>query len=397
MPTSSPSYARRRWPWFSRIAAVHSLAKWIRIRRATARGYNLIFAAVVFPPVLVMLAVALLQEPLRGDLTRTGGYSEHRFGWNQPQQRFAPPLVALRYDRPYDVVVLGDSFSSNPRGTGQTDPGAFWPNFLAQRTGLSVVVLNMFEMTFAELLAHPIFVKSPPRLFVLATVERYLTRDHADAVDQFMGELDRTCADAGQDPAPLPAFQPLAAQPVPWVRDTAPEVDLDQAANFLWKFIRRDVFGIDATSTRPLPLTRDDLFSSRASDILLVYDDELRKPAWTTPPALATAHCNLIDAQRRVQANGQTRFVYMPVPDKMTAYAEHLANPELRDMTLLPALYQRADLNQVRLLDALREAIRCGRKDVYMPNDTHWSSAAHSLVADAVVQTFDGSRHRAAC
>jgi hypothetical protein len=397
MPTSSSSEARRRWPWFSRIAAVHSVAKWSAVRRANARVYNLLFAAVVFPPVLVMLALALLQEPLRGDLTRTGGYSEHRFGWNQPQQRFVPPLAALRYDRPYDIVVLGDSFSSNPRGTGQTDSGAFWTNFLAQRTGLSVVVLNMFEITFAELLAHPIFVNSPPRLFVLATVERYLTRDHADAVDQFMGQLDRTCAEAGPAPAPLPAFRPLASQPVPWVRDTAPRVDLDQAANYLWKFVRRDVFGIEATSTRRLPLTRDDLFSSRASDILLVYDDELRKPAWTTPPALATAHCNLIDAQRRVQANGRTRFVYMPVPDKMTAYAEYLANPELRDTTLLPAFYQRAGLSQVRLLDALREAIRCGRKDVYMPNDTHWSTAAHSIVADVVVATVGGGQRHPAC
>jgi hypothetical protein len=377
------------------MAMVNALARWAGGRPASARGYNVLFIAAVIPPVLIMLVLALTQEPLRGDLTRPGGYTEAEYGWNQPQERFSPPLVATRYDRPFDVVVFGDSFSSSLRG--QTDPGAFWPNFLAQRTGLSTVVVTRFDMTLADLLRHPEFLRQPPRLLILETVERYLIRDFVLEVNERVGRFDRHCRLETHRLPALPAFRPLTVQPVPWTRDTEPEVNFDQAANFLWKAASRDVLGIDATRVVRLGLTHPDLFSSRASDQLLVYDDELRKVQATTAAALDQAYCTLVDAQNRVQGNGYTRFLFMAAPDKATAYADYLADAGLRQISPLPEFYRRSGLNQVALVQRFREAIRCGRKDVYMPNDTHWSSIAHRIVADAVVDALTGAQGKPAC
>lgn len=377
------------------MAGLWAFIRWSSTRSANARRYNRLFAVVIAPPVLVMLALALWQEPLRGDLTRPGGYAEDEYGWNQPQERFSPPFASVRYDRPFDVVVLGDSFSINP--TGQTDPGTYWTNFVAQRTGLSIVAISRFHMTLAELLRHPVFVETPPRLLILQTVERYMVRDFVLDVDRRMGRVDRDCRFAAQELPPLPGFRPVNARPVPWLRDTTPEIDFDQAANFLWKVVRRHVFGVDTTRVIRLGLVRPDLFSSRASDRLLVYDDELWKVRFITPATLNAAHCTLVDAQNRVQSNGRTRFLFMAAPDKVTAYAEHLAAPELRALSPLPEFYRRPSVNQVALVDRFRDAIRCGTKDAYMPNDTHWSSAGNRIVADAVVDALAGVPHRPAC
>jgi hypothetical protein len=396
MPSEPSSFvARRRLPLLERVAALCAAIASRWAGHADPRRYNRIFAAVVIPPVLVMLTLALWQEPLRGDLTRPGGYAEDQYGWNQPQERFSPPFAATRYDRPFDVVVLGDSFSTNP--TGQTDPGAYWTNFVAQRTGLSVVAVSRFDMTLADLLRHPVFVKTPPRLLILETVERYLVRDFVLEVDMRMGRIDRTCTVEGRELPHVPHFRPIKVAPVPWQRDTRPEVDFDQAANFLWKAVRRHLFNIDTTRVIRLGLARLDLFSSRASDKLLIYDDELRKARFTTPEALDAAYCTLIAAQNQVQANGQTHFLFIAAPDKATAYADHLTDPMLRDLSPLPEFYERPGLNQIALVERLRDAIRCGVKDVYMPNDTHWGSPAHRIVAEATIDALLGKPGRPAC
>jgi len=392
-PTSS--IARRSRPLLDRMAALHAFIRWANERSANARRYNLLFAAVVIPPVLVMLALALWQEPLRGDLTRPGGYAEDQYGWNQPQERFSPPFTSERYDRPFDVVVLGDSFSTNP--TGQTDPGTYWTNYFAQRTGLSIVAVSRFHTTLAELLRHPVFVKTPPLLLILETVERYMVRDFVTEVDVRVGRFDRSCVLAEQALPPLPDFRPVRVAPVPWERDTRPEVNFDQATNFLWKAVRRHLFDIDTTRVIRLGLDRPDLFSSRASDRLLVYDDEIWKARFITPEALDAAYCTLIDAQNRVQGNGRTRFLFMAAPDKLTAYAEYLTDPELGALSPLPEFYKRPGLNQVALVGRFRDAIACGNKDVYMPNDTHWSSTAHRIAAEAAIDALAGVADRPAC
>jgi hypothetical protein len=134
----------------------------------------------------------------------------------------------------------------------------------------------------------------------------------------------------------------------------------------------------------------DRLFSSRASDRLLVFDEEFDLEGWSRG-RIGQAICNLLAAQELVQRNGRTAFVFLIAPDKLTAYAEVLADRQHKGVDRLPGFYRETRLNQIRVLDPLRAAIRRHVRDVYLPNDTHWGSAAHEIVADQVVSYLAAS------
>src|SRR5262245_17673041 len=114
------------------------------------------FLALVLPALAILVGFTVHQAPAKGDLTRIGGYSENRYGWTAIHQRFVPPLVSTVYDQPYDVVIVGDSYSVQGLGN-QTDPGAYWTNHFAQLSGLSVVVVNIHYMTLLEVMEHPVY------------------------------------------------------------------------------------------------------------------------------------------------------------------------------------------------------------------------------------------------
>lgn len=353
--------------------------------QARAARYNRLVFALVLPPLVAMLAFAVIQAPLRGDLTRVGGFTENMYGWNHAQERFDPPLVSVEYDRPYDIVVLGDSFSSNP-GDGQTDPGAFWTNYLAQRTGLSVVVLTVPETNVRDLLHNRFFIDAPPRLMILQQVERYVIRNNVNEAERWLGPGFGNCASSRPGPMRrIDAGPSLAVGTVPWVRDTSTEFNFDQAVNVLWKSAWRELFGINLTRAERLPLVTDKLFSSGAGDRLLVYDDEFLLANWPRDQ-MARALCTLLGVQQAIEANGRTRFAFMIAPNKLSAYDAFVADPRFRGLSRLSEFYADRRLNQVALLDPLRAAIGCGLVDVYMPNDTHWGTPAHRIVANEVVR-----------
>jgi hypothetical protein len=379
--SKAPQGASRIWVLLRSVAAIAGF-----VSRPSPRLFIVTYAALLLPAVLVLLGLALVLQPLRGDLTRVGGFREAEYGWNGPQEQFDPPLVALQYDRPYDVVVLGDSFSANPGG--QSDPGLYWTNYLAQRTGLTVAVLHVFDVTLEELLRHPVYLLSPPRLVLLELVERYLMRDFVLEAGKPMGEFDDNCEVQSTNLPTFPPWRPLPVQTVTRTRDTMPGLDLHQAASYLWKVAARTLLGTDSTNVSRLALTRSDLFSSQAADQLLVHDDDVRKVRHATDQALESAHCKLIAIQNAVQRDGRTRFLFVPVPDKTTVYSEYLVDPQLRNLSRLPDLASKAGVSQVDLLRPLHQAISSGAKDLYMPNDTHWNSTGHRIAAETVVDAL---------
>jgi hypothetical protein len=80
--------------------------------------------------------------PVDGDLARVGGYAENDFGPIAPQAAFDQNLFKVTtdlkdYDKYYDVVVLGDSFSVD-----QVSRRFGWQNYFINRTGLSMIVFD---------------------------------------------------------------------------------------------------------------------------------------------------------------------------------------------------------------------------------------------------------------
>jgi hypothetical protein len=322
-------------------------------------------------------------EPLVGDLTRLGGLAEKDYGWNGEEEQFVPPLAEqANLDSQYPIIVLGDSFSTRTSADRQTPYGSFWTDFLAADTGLRVGVFNIEKYSLADILGSHAVQRNPPRLIVLELSERMLK--------QRLGR-GNVCGDEGG--RVIPSLSPETPAPVPtrFRRNTIPppaEAFVDQIADHWRKDVFRFAFGDAVTPTRLLPLARADLFTSRRPAQLLIYADDLLKVGWSDVD-WQTSRCALLADQSRVMANGRTSFVFVLAPDKSSAYARWLpAGPWQVDAA--PRLALAADLRMPRVDLALRAEIAAGMRDVYLPDDSHWSTAGSRIVARSVIEYMQG-------
>ena len=143
------------------------------------RRYTLLVLMPIAAVSILTIVLAIWLEPVRNDLTRLGGYPERDFGWNSPQLAFRPPLVPIAVpSQPYDIVVIGDSFSTSQfiaPNTSRVDDG-FWTDVFAQRTGLITGAFHRDDVSAAAYLASEVFKAAPPRLLIYEIVERELDR-----------------------------------------------------------------------------------------------------------------------------------------------------------------------------------------------------------------------------
>ena len=106
--------------------------------RTRFRRYNLLLIGLAYAAIVGFGLYGRHFEPLTGDLTRIGWFSENEFGWTLPQQRFVPPPApAATLDGSYDIIAVGDSFTAE-----EYNPGTAWPHVLARDTGLRVGVFD---------------------------------------------------------------------------------------------------------------------------------------------------------------------------------------------------------------------------------------------------------------
>lgn len=353
------------------------------------RRFAIGLLALVLVPVSVLFGVGLYLEPLEGDLTRTGSFAENDFGWNTRQLEFKRPLHEVgHYDRYYDVVVLGDSFSLSR-------PGWTWQNYLAAATDWSITTLDIGQVTLAQILANPIFRTTPPRVLILETVEREVP-GHMN-----VAECDTT-------PLPIPvSTQPLRPSSVTWrASDLQPlttvvqrdrsrqDIKLGYVRNYLWRsFLRTLPLKRQPGRAVKVQLADDAPFSSATKDALLVYRNDLRKGQGWRGMDLSQMACRIETMRRQVEKNGQTRFVFMVAPDKLTAYARYVRDDDLRNLSLLAELSDRLPHAMPRLDTALTSAIGSGEQDVYLPNDTHWGSSGYRIATETLLGFLQAPQH----
>lgn len=340
------------------------------------RRYNLILLVILGPMVALLVVTSFFLQPYDGGLTRLGGYPEKRYGWNEPQRRFNPPLYRqfmtreAAYREPVDVVVLGDSFTFSDQVS--------WPNYFVQQTGLTLHAFRLDKTPVSQLLETELYRRHPPRVLIYETVERELWNRLHDP-------------QAGCVLRPFPAgtarpLRPLAVHPQPFARDTrAAMLDFSLSIDVLSKVIPREYFGLDRTQVARLDLRQPAPFSSPERSRLLVYRDDLMKANWT-PAMWETIRCNLATLQNRVQANHATYFIALIAPDKLTAYSDLLADRNLASLSRLDLIESDPALHVTRLNHRLRASIRDGVTDVYLNNDTHWGSNGYERVARELVE-----------
>jgi len=341
------------------------------------RKYNLIIGV----PLLILfagfVALGLWMQPLDGDLTRMGGYTENDFGWNDPQERFEAKLFdsesGSAYKRYYDIVVLGDSFSI-------TFPRAQWQNYLVQATGLSLVTYKVDDVDIESFVARPAFLDHPPRIVIYQSVERsFIGRGHS----WNKGDCRSNLPTASKRP-PLeiqPGDQALSSH-TRNTRNGPLHPNLSSGVHYLKRLIKK-TFNKKSNRAIKIPLSRNDLFSNRQSGHLLVYRNDFERYQ-ISKEDLNQAICGLSYIQNTFEKNGKTFFIGMVAPDKLTAYMKVYKNFDHEKIQWLEEIAKHPELNVPRLDVALQNEIARGVRDVYLPNDTHWGSAGHRTVARAL-------------
>ena len=324
--------------------------------------------------------------PVDGDLARVGGYTENEFGLREPQVVFEKNLFKIAtdlkdYDRYYDVVVLGDSFSVD-----QASRLFGWQNYFINRTGLSMIVFDTRRFWPIEIYDSPEFKKHPPKVFVFESVERYLH--------------ERVAYFSGMTPPP-----PRAAQPAElFASNNSLKLNTkEQAPNTQAGYDPNHVLGhLGAIVQRHLrlnnqvvevPIDKKGLFSSTNDTDLLVYFDEFKKQK-LTPKDFEDLRLGADVFRKIIEGNGCTRFVMIVAPDKTSTFAPYLQDPAQATANLVAELAKDPGLPVPRTDLILSEAIATGKKDVYLPNDSHWGSIGHKLFADALADHLGASAQK---
>lgn len=325
-----------------------------------------------------LYALGIFLQPLYGDLTRLGGYSEREFGWTAPQLKFSKPLYTRdEYSRYHDVVILGDSFS-------RAWPEHQWQNYVVAATGWSIVTLDINSVNLKSILESESFRVAPPKLFILQSVERKFPERIKNG-----GKCEETQVQMHSS-----RFTALRSDSINRTREIEnyvgrernwEDIKLGFVTKYLWNNASRMVGGAERTEVRKLDLKQTAPFSSSNKSSLLVYKVDIEKSALWNSMALSEMTCRIDRIRNQVEANGQTRFVLMVAPDKLTAYSDYVSDNNLSALSRLAQFSQQSAGFSPRIDLALKSAIRNGEQDVYLPDDTHWGAAGHRITAETLL------------
>jgi len=321
-------------------------------------------------------------EPFSNELTRMGGYLENDYGWNNPQEHFQKPLFKKAssiedYTQHYDVIIVGNSFSD--------DESHGWQNYLANETGLTILLFNVFSVSVDNIINSDMYQINPPKLFIYESVERNIISQHNQCeYDKLPINSDFTPPPFNIDPLSIPVGKIARKRNVSSIKD----IDLSSSINYLSKSISRNLFNVNITEVHPFKLTKHGLFSSKTNDSLLVItrDFQLKDVNF---PEIETTKCSLLLLQNKIRANNKTEFITLIFPDKTTVYSDFIDDKSYSNMSILSKLEDTPGLNIVPIIDDFKQSVSDGVIDFYLPNDTHCGFFAYKQAAEALLELLN--------
>jgi hypothetical protein len=314
-----------------------------------------------------------------GDLSRVGGFSESQFGPRANYHHFNRNVTdfgqSIRdYNSYYDVIVIGDSFSN-----ARAIPSPAWQNFLSAKTGLRILSFHCDNLSLRELMSSPVFRSNPPRAVIFESAENGL---HTKLTD--FPPVSVPAAPPKKDPFTPKPMQISMRDVSHWPVNGC---DFNTAVHHATLQVKRALGIRVRSSVQKLNAPPAGLFSSTINDSMLVYYGDSWKLKPTSADWALIAQ-RFLAAQNAIQNNGKTHFTLMMAPDRSSIYGRWYANNHELRISVFEATDQFTHINTVPTLSVLRDAVYSGKTDVYLPNDTHWSSVGHELAAQAVEQHF---------
>ena len=337
--------------------------------------FNMLLLSVVALVSTILVSTSLYLEPITGNLTRVGGYSENDYGWNKPQERYAAPLYKVnteKYKGYDDLLVLGDSFSSG-------NPYINWVNYFVDGTGLTAQVLHFDHGGVERILASEDFQKTPPRYVVIESIEESVYRRFSSSHCK-LGDIEPPVRENDSSLKYQRKYNTTEVRR----KTNKSGLNLDTAGSYLVKAIPRAI-GVNTTRAIKLKINRNDLFSSKIKDHILITESDVEKEEWPRNSTSVIA-CNLLDAQMKIEANGYTKVVVMIVPDKLTTYSEVVNDLAYSQLSVISRIARESRLNLIRLDNFLQQEVTKGLVDIYLPDDTHWSSIGYKLASEHLAE-----------
>ena len=324
----------------------------------------------IFATVLTALSAGLFSwwaEPIHGDLTRIGRWSEHDFGPNA-----APPVIQVKAAgsslNNATAMVLGDSFSERN----------LWQSIFEVKTNYIVKTFNYFGIKNCVQEWVKEVIKNPAvRIVIIETIER-----------EFVARFDN------KTPVPLCSkgiFLPLeintevteAARPM-W----PPTVSFAYLSTTATNTVRSNLFNenySDRFRTVNAPLHADCAsFSNRRNNRILYLADDDVKNQWQDDD-IKNAVTNVLHIQNEVKQHGK-EFIFMLAPDKSSVYRHCLATDKAKlKQTKINQLLIEAGVNAPNMQSIFAEQANTV-VDLYDPDNTHWSTAGYILAGEIMSQ-----------
>lgn len=271
------------------------------------------------------------------------------------------------------VVTVGDSFS-NGGGGGRN---RYFQDYIASINDCNVLNIepyqsqNILELV-VTLLNNGYLEKVRPRYLIFSASEKFSVEKYALDID-FSSNVD-----LGNDNT----LQRMGYN----IAGSGPKITFLNAGNFkfilnafLYQFSDRALFS--KTFTRELSVP---LFTSKDQRKLLFYRDDIRKIALSTPRTVSLLNDNLNTVADMLAKKG-IKFYFMPCVDKYDLYSDFIvdnpypASTFFEELRKMPKRYTLIDTKAI-LLPELEKGV----KDVFYPDDTHWSWKASKKIFETV-------------
>lgn len=329
----------------------------------TAYSKTWIVLAAFFIPTFWLLALST--DPLVGDLTRIGGWTENDFGQNAPQPIIQVHANDLHSTAP-DIAVLGDSFSVLNNQ---------WQSALSDRIGLSIQTFAYADVGCVENWIE--WAKNTPsKIVVIEIVERNFVGIFAHAF---------SCARFQPQPIHIAAGRSDSSR-----QHWPPTLDAKYLFHVALNKLRL------ATSTNEIvsgkrvinvPLKSGCAkFSNLRSDRLLYFSDDEKKKTQSAEEQVRAL--NQVVAYKKTLDTHGKQLIFVIVPDKSSVYEPCFSKSTAHN----PVQYYAQTLRErgivaPNLLDPFRQKI-ANTTDLYYPNNTHWSESGYLLMSEIMALTL---------
>lgn len=267
-----------------------------------------------------------------------------------------------------DVLTIGDSFSQG----GGTGLNSYYQDYIASNNNFNVLNIQPYKEknyieTISIMINNGFLDRIKPKYIVIESVERL-------AVVRFANPINFK--------EQVPTSDLISFYNKKEYSDKVPTPNFLNNANYkfmLYKLLYKFSDNAFFSETHLVKLNKS-LFSIKNNNKLLFIKDDVASIPLSTTENIDQLNSNLNILSDELAKKG-IKLYFMPAVDKYDAYSNYIVNNKYQKSTFFEKL--RAKNKRYSLIDTkeiLSKELAKGEKDVFYPDDTHWSCKASNAI-----------------